>query len=267
MIWVLLALFVAPALASIAWRASAGSSHWSEASHAATGQAPDPATMRSAIVQVYGARTWGPRGGAAIHTWITAKRSNADEYERYEVMGWRVRRGESSLVRRQGNPDAEWYSSHPTLLADIRGAGVDAIIDKIEAAINEYPYEHRYVRWPGPNSNTFTAFVARRVPELRLDLPPTAIGKDYLGNGELFGRAPSGTGYQFSAFGVIGILAALEEGIEVNLGCMVVGIDFTPPAIKLPGLGAWPMWKRSERRISVIAPNAHGSAHHANDQR
>ena len=206
--------------------------------------------MRSAIIQVYGARTWGPRGGAAVHTWITAKRSNADDYERFEIIGWRLRRGEPALVRRRGNPDGEWFSNRPSLLADVRGDDVDAVIDKLEAAIDAYPYQRAYKTWPGPNSNTFTAFVARRIPELRLDLPPTAIGKDYLGNGDMFGKAPSGTGYQFSAFGVFGILAALEEGIEVNLGGLVAGIDFTSLAIKLPGLGSWPSRSRSEVWIS-----------------
>lgn len=249
MIWIVLAVFVAPAVISIAWRAFGDQPHWREARHAPTGQAPDPAVMRSAIIQVYGARTWGPRGGAAVHTWITAKRANADGYERFEIIGWRLRRGESALVRRRGNPDDEWFSNRPVLLADLRGDEVDAVIDRMEAVIDAYPYQHQYKTWPGPNSNTFTAFVARRVPELRLDLPPTAIGKDYLGNGDVFGKAPSGTGYQISAFGVFGILAALEEGIEVNLGGLVAGIDFTSLAIKLPGLGTWPSNGRSESRV------------------
>lgn len=278
MIWVLLAIFVAPAVISIAWRASTDQTHWRDASHASTGQAPDPAIMRSAIIQVYGARTWGSRGGAAVHTWITAKRANADEYERFEIIGWRLRRGEPALVHRRGNPDGEWFSSRPLLLADIRGDDVDAVIDKLEAAIDAYPYQREYKTWPGPNSNTFTAFVARRVPELRLDLPPTAIGKDFLGNGDMFGKAPSGTGYQFSAFGVFGILAALEEGIEVNLGGLVAGIDFQSLAIKLPGFGTWPSRKRSEIWISgntttervphgYAATWEHGSdPHNAKDQ-
>ena len=278
-IWILFAVFVAPAVISIAWRASTGQTHWRDASHGSTGQAPDPAVMQSAIIQVYGARTWGPRGGAAVHTWITAKRANADDYERFEIIGWLLRRGESALSRRRGNPDAEWFSNRPVLLADVRGDDVDAVIDKLEAAIDAYPYKREYKTWPGPNSNTFTAFVARRVPELRLDLPPTAIGKDYLGNGGMFGKAPSGTGYQFSAFGVFGILAALEEGIEVNLGGLVAGIDFTSLAIKLPGLGTWPSWRRSEMWIGGNTPTGkaarsyaatleRGSApHSAKDQR
>ena len=89
----------------------------------------------------------------------------------------------------------------------------------------------------GPNSNTFTAFVARRVPELKLDLPPTAIGKDYLPNGDLFARAPSGTGYQFSLFGLFGVLVGVEEGLEINLLGLTFGIDPKSFALKLPAVG------------------------------
>ena len=42
-----------------------------------------------------------------------------------------------------------------------------------------------------PSHDTFSRLFAK------LDLPPTAIGKDYL-SGAVFGRAPSGTGYQLS---------------------------------------------------------------------
>ena len=37
---------------------------------------------------------------------------------------------------------------------------------------------------------------------MRLDLPPTALGKDYLAPRSLFAVAPSGTGWQFSLFGL-----------------------------------------------------------------
>jgi uncharacterized protein DUF3750 len=56
------------------------------------------------------------------------------------------------------------------------------------------------------NSNTFTAFVLRKNPELRVDLPPTAIGKDYLGIMPV-ARTPSGTGGQLSIFGLAGVAA------------------------------------------------------------
>ena len=58
----------------------------------------------------------------------------------------------------------------------IAAAPVGWLKPRIETAITEYPYPNRYHVWPGPNSNTFVAFVLRKVPELRVDLPPTAIG-------------------------------------------------------------------------------------------
>jgi len=75
------------------------------------------------------------------------------------------------------------------------------------------------------------------VPELGLDLPPTAVGKDYLGPGSFLARSPSGTGYQVSLFGLLGVLIGREEGIEFNLLGLGFGIDPLDLALRLPGLG------------------------------
>ena len=91
--------------------------------------------------------------------------------------------------------------------------------------------------WPGPNSNTFTAHVAREVPRLELELPTTAIGKDYLNNGSVFASAPSGTGYQVSLFGLLGVTVARKEGLEINFLGLALGIDPENLAVKLPGVG------------------------------
>jgi hypothetical protein len=111
------------------------------------------------------------------------------------------------------------------------------VIDKVEAAVAAYPYKAHYRTWPGPNSNTFTAHIARAVPELGLDLPSTAIGKDYLGLGSFAARSPSGTGFQVSLFGLLGVLIGIEEGIELNLLGLAVGVDPLDLALRLPGLG------------------------------
>ena len=103
---------------------------------------------------------------------------------------------------------------------------------RIEKAVNDYPYASECKIWPGPNSNTFTAWVSRLIPELELDLPPTAIGKDYLGN-NMIAFALSGAGFQFSFYGLCGILASDIEGVEINLLGLAFGIDPDPPAIKL----------------------------------
>jgi hypothetical protein len=122
------------------------------------------------------------------------------------------------------------------LLGDIRGPGVDAIIERIETAVKGYPYPGRYHVWPGPNSNTFTAYILREVPELRVDLPPTAIGKDYLGWRSV-NTTPSGTGGQASLFGIVGVAAGLEEGVEVNLLGFNFGVDPKSLSLKLPIIG------------------------------
>ena len=90
------------------------------------------------------------------------------------------------------------------------------MIEEIETAVAAYPWRGSYRLRPGSNSNTFVAWVARQVPVLRLDLPPTMIGKDYLGLTTFIEHAPSGTGSQLSLGGA-GRLdggSGLESGIK-----------------------------------------------------
>ncbi|BDT68299.1 hypothetical protein os1_24810 [Comamonadaceae bacterium OS-1] len=214
---------------------------WNQARNDSSGQTPDPAVERRAVVQVFGARTVRWRGAFATHPWIAVKRAGADHYTTYQVVGWRAQNGEEALVTgSSSHPDARWYGAYPQLLADHRGADADGMIDAIEAAVAAYPWGHEYRLWPGPNSNTFVAWVARRVPALHLDLPPTAIGKDYLGPHTFFGRAPSGTGWQVSLLGLAGVTVAREEGLELNLLGLGFGIDVNDLQLRLPGFGKVP---------------------------
>lgn len=213
---------------------------WRTATHRATGIAPNPASHPEAIVQVYASRTFGWRGAFAVHTWLAAKPANADRYTRYEVIGWYARDGGSGLtISDSGAPDAEWYGAPPVLFGDLRGATAEAVIAKLPDAAERYAFTS-YSAWPGPNSNTFIAHLAREIPDMRLTLPSIAIGKDYFPTGQLVSRAPSGTGYQWSLGGVLGVTVARDEGLEINLFGLVAGIDFRRPAIKLPGIGRVP---------------------------
>ena len=110
------------------------------------------------------------------------------------------------------------------------------LIERIGKTIKEYRYARAYVIWPGPNSNTFIAHVARAVPELELEFPAIAIGKDYLGR-RLVGRAPSGSGFQLSLFGLLGLLVSRVEGIEVNVLGLSWGINPFTLSLKLPLIG------------------------------
>jgi hypothetical protein len=211
--------------------------NWWQASREPSGQAPDPTTTPEAVVQVYAARTVGWRGVFGVHTWVTVKREGAPAYQRYEVIGWGVERGAPALRVDRTGPDNYWFGARPELLVDVRGAEVDALITRIEAAVAAYPYRSSYRTWPGPNSNTFVAHVARAVPELRLVLPPTAIGKDFLPGGAIFASSPAGRGVQLSLLGVAGVLAGWEEGLEINVLGLTFGIDVKAPALKLPVAG------------------------------
>jgi Protein of unknown function (DUF3750) len=207
------------------------------ADRSSAGIAPSAETTPEAVVQVYYARALNWRGIFGVHTWIATKPENAAEYTIHHVVGWRLYRGLSAVVSSPGIPDGRWFGNEPTLLADLRGDAAAKAIPKIIEAVASYPYANDYAVWPGPNSNTFVAYVGRRVPELRMDLPATAIGKDYPINGSLLDRTPSGTGYQISMLGVLGVAVGREEGFELNLLGLNFGIDFFNPALKLPFIG------------------------------
>lgn len=209
-------------------------SDWRTASREPVGLAPDPAELKEAVVQVYGARVIGVKGLFGVHTWVAVKPAEAEEWTVYEVVGWRLRWAQSAIVVHTRPPDARWFGSVPELYVDRRGPGVDALIERIDKAARAYPYGAEYRAWPGPNSNTFTAWIARAVPELELDLPATAIGKDYLGS-SIVGAAPSGSGVQLSLGGVLGVAMSAVDGLEFN----VLGLNFGigPNGVKLPMVG------------------------------
>jgi hypothetical protein len=216
--------------------ARGGPLDWRTASRERVGLAPDPATTPAAVVQVYAARTWGWKGYFGVHTWVAVKPEGAPNYTVYEVIGWRLRWEESVLAIRNRAPDERWFGSTPMLLADRRGPGAAQLVDRIDKAARGYPYAAQYTMWPGPNSNTFTAWIGRAVPELGIDMPPTAIGKDYLGD-RFLARAPSGSGIQISFFGLLGFTASGIEGFELNVLGLSFGLDPFSPAIKLPLIG------------------------------
>lgn len=210
---------------------------WRTADRSSAGIAPDPQNAPEAVVQVYAARAFNWRGALAVHTWVAAKPRDGDYYTVHQVMGWRRYQNLPVVISTPDIPDRLWYGARPELLVDLRGEQATQAIPRIEAAVASYPFVREYGLWPGPNSNTFTAHVGREVPELAMDLPTTAIGKDFLTNGSIVESAPSGTGGQLSLYGLLGVTVAREEGLELNILALNFGIDLLRPAIKLPGIG------------------------------
>lgn len=153
---------------------------WRTASRAPAGIAPAAASTSEAVIQVYTAPTWGWRGWFAVHTWIAMKPEAAQGYTVYEVIGWRKNRGLPVVRIADDVPDRYWYGKRPSLLLDRRGPAAARLISEVDAAARSYPWPHEYSAVPGPNSNTFPAWIALQVPELGLELPLRAIGRGYV---------------------------------------------------------------------------------------
>lgn len=212
------------------WAASWKSANWSS-----SGLLPEATSVRDARVMIIAARTGRWKGIFAEHMSIILKPAGAPQWTRYDVVGW------GNPVRRDNYPaDAFWYGNKPRILKDISGLEAAALIPRIEQSIAAYPYQRRgdYVVWPGPNSNSFVAWVVRHTEGFNAELSSVAVGKDWLGPGLALDRAPSGSGWSASAWGLIGMTVAWQEGLELSLLGSTIGIDFNDAAIKLPALGS-----------------------------
>lgn len=228
---------VSLALGVVFQQSTAAAQDWRTADRSSAGHAPNGQIEKAAVVQVYAARTVRWRKYVAVHSWIATKAKNASTYTTYHVIGWRLRSGLSVVRIETGIPDARWFGHEPELLLDLRGQAAEQAIPKIHKAALAYPYPDAYRAYPGPNSNTFISFILRQVPELGIELPPTAIGKDWINKGDLVGFSESGTGVQLSVYGMLGATVGLNEGVEFNLLGMSFGVDLLRPAIKLPFIG------------------------------
>lgn len=142
-----------------------------------TPSALDDSPVNGASIKVYGANVWGFRGYFAIHTWVATKTEDESEYHIDQVIGWRLRRTGSAVVSHVGKPDGPWFGNQALLLHELKDQEAAMLIPRVRQAVLDYPYAEKYTMFPGPNSNSFTEWVALEVPELGLQLPVKAIGR------------------------------------------------------------------------------------------
>ncbi|MBX2994970.1 MAG: DUF3750 domain-containing protein [Bdellovibrionaceae bacterium] len=226
--------FVAAGLGAFEARAQKS---WWQLDRSPVGLTPTPESEKRAVVQIYAARAYSWRGYFGVHSWVAVKEENASEYTVYEVMGFRVESGVPVIRKTHRQPDSRWMGNDPTMLFDLRGEKAAKMIPEIEKAVQSYPYPEFYRLWPGPNSNTFVSHIMRNTPGIYVELPPHAIGKDWIGEARPVGWTESGTGVQVSLFGALGFSLGLAEGVELNLLGMTFGVDVLRPALKLPFVG------------------------------
>jgi Protein of unknown function (DUF3750) len=206
---------------------------WRSANWDSSGLLAKAVAEPSATVMILSTRTGNWKSIFAEHMSIVFKRENAAQWTRYDVVGW------GNPVRKDAYAaDAYWYGNTPRVVYRLQGPQAAALIPAIEQSIARYPHQQRnsYTVWPGPNSNTFVGWVVRNTNGFDAELPPVAVGKDWLGWAGV-AQAPSKTGYSFALAGVIGGTLALEEGLELHLLGSTIGLDVNDLAIKLPALG------------------------------
>jgi hypothetical protein len=137
------------------------------------------------VVQLKYATLPAPFGMIAAHYWFTVLQPESGRCDRWEV--WqRSDAGGVSAGHLHCNlkaPDAGVGGGPARIAAQWNGETASRINSVLQDASARYPYCSRYRPWPGPNSNTFVAWVLRQAG-IHFSLPWKAIGKDYAWPGD-----------------------------------------------------------------------------------
>ena len=118
-----------------------------------------------------------PLGALAAHYWFVVW--DGEACHRWEVWQTKNAGGRSiGHVHCDLKPPDAGVGGGPAVIA-VEWSGADALaIASVLAAARRYPHRERYLAWPGPNSNTFVAWVLRRAG-IRHRLGWRALGKRY----------------------------------------------------------------------------------------
>ena len=159
------------------------------------------------------------------HAWIIVHVPGENDYLRCEYLG-------SSSCGRTSDPFSYFGDGNVAIHGYIRTERAKEIAACLEEKTPPYNEEHPgYMPLPGPNSNTYVDAMLRRC-DIHVDLPTTAIGKDFRGPLGV-SLTSGGTGVQLESW-VVGMRLGLTEGIELHLFSLGLGVDFWPPAILVP---------------------------------
>jgi Protein of unknown function (DUF3750) len=201
------------------------------------GTSPQAATAPSAlpstcVVQLRYATLPHFLRAIAVHHWFAVFDPATRQWQRWEV--WQAKdAGGKSMGHVHcdlRHPDCGVGGGAYRLAVEWNGHAARAICSVLNNA-RDYPYRDRYRAWPGPNSNTFVAWVLREAG-LHYSFDPRAIGKDYMG---LLGmrRSARPPGAQVET-PLLGVKCSLHDSVEVHWLCLTWGLRWLPLAIDTP---------------------------------
>lgn len=163
----------------------------------------------------------------ARHAWIIGAVPGEPRLRRWELMG--------TAAKSETSQPFEFFGTGDVAVHGIVRGTADEIRAKarcLDAEVGAYGKRHpTYFPIPGPNSNTFVA-EALRGCGIHVELPATAIGRDYRGPVGA-GVTESGTGVQLESW-VAGARIGLREGVEGHVAGLAVGVHLWPPGITVP---------------------------------
>jgi Protein of unknown function (DUF3750) len=182
----------------------------------------------------------------AIHYWFAVFDVNSRRWQRWEVWQSKDAGGQSMghVHCDRRHPDCGVGGGASRLAAEWDGSAAQAICAVLMKA-QDYPHWDRYRAWPGPNSNTFVAWVLREAG-LHYSYDPRAIGKDYMG---LLGmRRSSRPPCAQLETSLLGVRIGLHDGVEVHLLGLTCGLRWSPLEIHTP-FGRVSLWKDVPRPL------------------
>ena len=187
----------------------------------------------------------------AVHTWFNAYDEAEGRWRRWEVWQNRDAGGESwgHVHRDLMHPERPVGGGPAQFEREWMGDEAERLL-QVLAASPDYPERHRYRYWPGPNSNTYAAWVLAQAG-IEYVLDPRAVGKDYLG--ALGCGIRRGEGRLRLESPLLGLHAQPGRAFELHVLGLTLGFEREPFALTTP-VGRFRIRRRS------ALPDAGGSA-------
>jgi hypothetical protein len=218
--WLLLAWLAAAIVAEIYSRRN-------PAKWTATTDSPD-----ELVVQLRCSTVPDPLRLLVVHYWFAVFDPETGHPHRWEVWQQAGAGGTSwgHVYKDLMDVDADTGGGPTQIRAEWHGPEARALAQALVGS-PVYPDREQYCAWPGPNSNTYVAWVLRRAG-VWADLEPRGIGKDYLGPAGVAITA-GGTGAQVET-SLLGLKVGVRDGIELHFLYFTLGLDALRPAVKTP---------------------------------
>jgi hypothetical protein len=110
---------------------------------------------RAVVIQVYAAHAVPWRGVLAVHTWMVIKPTGAQQYTRYEVVGFGGANGAPAVRVDRMGPDNYWFGAWPKIVFDpararsstrfaLRSAGWGSSADRSPSAVADRADQQRH---------------------------------------------------------------------------------------------------------------------------